>query len=130
MPLAESKIDWALLGRFTNMTRPKSEVLLSSVPNNYVEQRLDMLESVGFNVIAFEPRTHLLLCQGDCFAPDATLPQMVLDIGATASTDLIIVVNGAPRLTRSIPIGQPGHHPLGYQRRPRRRRRPGNPVRL
>ena len=100
-PLAESKIDWALLGDSPH-DPTKSEVLLSSVPNSYVEQRLDMLEGVGFNVIAFEPDTFAVMRA--IVAPDATLPQMVLDIGSRA-TDLIIVVNGAPRLTRSIPIG-------------------------
>src|SRR5205085_8064463 len=34
----------------------------------------------------------------------ATAPQMVLDIGSKA-TDLIITMNGAPRLIRSIPTG-------------------------
>jgi type IV pilus assembly protein PilM len=37
-------------------------------------------------------------------APDAAMPQMVLDVGAR-STDLVIAMNGAPRLTRSIPVG-------------------------
>jgi type IV pilus assembly protein PilM len=100
-PLAESKIDWALLGD-SPKDPTKSEVLLSSVSNNYVESRLDMLESVGFNVIAFEPDTFAVM--RSIVAPDATLPQMVLDVGARSS-DLIIVINGAPRLTRSIPVG-------------------------
>lgn len=100
-PLAESKIDWALLGD-SPKDPTKSEVLLSSVSNNYVESRLDMLEGVGFNVIAFEPDTFAVMRA--IVAPDATLPQMVLDVGARSS-DLIIVINGAPRLTRSIPVG-------------------------
>jgi type IV pilus assembly protein PilM len=61
-----------------------------------------MLEAVGFNVIAFEPDTFAVM--RSIVAPDATLPQMVIDVGAR-STDLIIVINGAPRLTRSIPAG-------------------------
>jgi type IV pilus assembly protein PilM len=100
-PLAESKIDWSLLG-----DSPKdpttSEVLLSSVSNSYVESRLDVLEAVGFNVIAFEPDTFAIVRA--VVAPDATTPQMVLDVGARTS-DLVIVVNGAPRLTRTIPVG-------------------------
>lgn len=100
-PLAESKIDWVLLGD-SPKDPSKSEVLLSSVPNSYVESRLDMLEAVGFNVIAFEPDTFAVMRA--MIAPDATQPQMVLDIG-DRSTDLVIAVNGAPRLTRSIPVG-------------------------
>jgi type IV pilus assembly protein PilM len=100
-PLAESKIDWALLGDSPKDPN-KSEVLLSSVSNAYIEGRLDLLEGVGFNVIAFEPDTFCLM--RSIVAPDATLPQMVIDVGAQSS-DLVVVVNGAPRLSRSIPIG-------------------------
>jgi type IV pilus assembly protein PilM len=100
-PLAESKIDWALLGD-SPKDPTKSEVLLSSVSNSYIESRLDILEEVGFNVIAFEPDTFAVMRA--IIAPEATTPQMVLDVGSRSS-DLIIVVNGAPRLTRSIPVG-------------------------
>jgi type IV pilus assembly protein PilM len=100
-PLAESKIDWALLGD-SPKDSSKSEVLLSSVSNTYVEGKLDMMESIGFNVIAFEPDTFAVM--RSIIAPDATVPQMVLDVGAR-STDLVIALNGAPRLTRSIPVG-------------------------
>lgn len=100
-PLAESKIDWQLLGD-SPVDKTKVEVLLSSVPNEYVESRLDLLESIGLNVIAFEPDSMAL---ARAVVPsEAVLPQMILDIG-NMSTDLVIVVNGAPRLTRAIPTG-------------------------
>lgn len=100
-PLSESKIDWAMVGDAPS-DNSKVEVLLSSVPNEFIESRLDMLESIGLNVIAFEP-DNLALARS-MFAPDATTPQMVLDIG-NKTTDLVIIMNGAPRLTRSIPTG-------------------------
>lgn len=100
-PLAESKIDWALLGD-SPKDKTKVEILLSSVTNEFIEARLDLLESIGLNVIAFEPDP-LALCRA-LVAPETTLPQMVIDIG-NKSTDLAIIVNGAPRLTRSIPTG-------------------------
>jgi type IV pilus assembly protein PilM len=100
-PLAESKIDWALLGD-SPKDPTKSEVLLSSVSNSYIESRLDILEEAGFNVIAFEPDTFAVIRA--IVAPESNEPQMVLDVGSRSS-DLVIVVNGAPRLTRSIPIG-------------------------
>lgn len=100
-PLAESKIDWAPLGD-SPKGASKIEVLLSSVNNAYVESRLDMLEGAGFNVIAFEPDTFALV--RSLIATDINTPQMVLDIG-TASTDLVVAMKGAPRLTRSIPVG-------------------------
>ena len=100
-PLAESKIDWALLGD-SPKDATKVEILLSSVTNDFIEKRLDMLESIGLNVIAFEPES--LALTRALMAPDAMAPQMILDIGNRA-TDLVITMNGAPRLTRSIPTG-------------------------
>ncbi len=100
-PLAESKMDWALIGD-SPKDKTKVEVLISSVSNDFVEKRLDMLESIGLNVIAFEP-DNLALSRA-LLSQEAVMPQMVLDIG-TISTDLVIVMNGAPRLTRSIPTG-------------------------
>ncbi len=100
-PVNESKIDWAYLGD-SPKDPAKIEVLLSSVTNEFVEQRLDLLESIGLNVIAFEP-DNLALARAIVPA-DAKTPQMVLDIGSS-NTDLVITVNGAPRLTRSMPTG-------------------------
>lgn len=100
-PLDESKIDWALLGD-SPVDKTKVEILLSSVPNDFIERRLDILESIGLNVVAFEPDNLALV--RSMLAADSNEAQMVIDIGST-STDLVIVSNGAPRLTRSIPTG-------------------------
>jgi Tfp pilus assembly PilM family ATPase len=80
----------------------KVEVLLSSVPNSYVEQRLDLIESVGLNVIAFEP--DYLAVSRSLLAPGTLAPQLIIDMGQT-STDLVVATSDAPRLTRSIPTG-------------------------
>lgn len=100
-PLASSKLDWALLGD-SPADKTKVEVLISSVSNDVTENRLDMLESIGLNVIAFEP-DNLALARA-VLPPEITLPQMAIDVGSR-STDLIISINGAPRLARSIPTG-------------------------
>lgn len=97
----ESKIDWALLGD-SPKDPAKVEILISSAPNEFIEKRLDILESIGLNVIAFEPDN--LAITRAMLAPDATLPTMVVNIGGI-STDLVVVMNGAPRLMRSIPTG-------------------------
>jgi type IV pilus assembly protein PilM len=100
-PLAESKIDWALLGD-SPKDRTKVEILLSSVPNDFIEKRLDLLESIGLNVVAFEPDS---MAMSRAIIPaDQMSAQMVLDIGAK-STDLVISMNGGARLTRAIPTG-------------------------
>lgn len=100
-PLAESKIDWAILG--DSPKDPKRiEVLLSSVPNAFVEARLAILEAAGLNTVAIEPDGMAL---GRSIIPSGvTAPQMVLDIGHLY-TDLVIVMVGAPRLVRAIPTG-------------------------
>jgi type IV pilus assembly protein PilM len=100
-PLNESKIDWAILGD-SPADKTKVELLLSSVPNKFVEDRLDMLEAIGLNVIAFEP-DNLALARA-MSAGDSPAPQMIIDVGFKG-TDLVIIANGAPKLTRSIPTG-------------------------
>lgn len=100
-PLEESKIDWALLGD-SPKDDSKVEILLSSVSNEYVESRLDLLESIGLNVIAFEPDS--LALSRALIAEDSKAVQLVVDIG-NMNTDLVISMNGAPHLTRSIPSG-------------------------
>lgn len=100
-PLDTSKIDWVLLGD-SPQDKVKVEVLLSSVSNDYVESKLDMLESIGLNVIAFEPDN--MAVTRAMLASESTLPQMVVDMGSQ-STDLVVAINGAPRLMRSIPTG-------------------------
>jgi type IV pilus assembly protein PilM len=100
-PLEKSKIDWAVIGD-SPKDKTKVEVLLSSVENDFVEQRLDLLESIGLDVVAFEP-DNLALTRA-LISGDVPQPQMVLDIGSK-STDLVVTVGGAPRLTRSIPTG-------------------------
>lgn len=100
-PLSESKIDWAILGD-SPKDKTKQEILLTSVTNEFIEKQLDMLESIGLNVIAFEP-DNLALVRA-MVAPEVVTPQVVLDIGYK-TTDLVITMNGAPRLTRSIPTG-------------------------
>lgn len=100
-PMAESKLDWALLGD-SPTDKTKVELLLTSVTNKYVEARLDMLESIGLNVIAFEPE-NLALTRA-MLAPEQPGAQLVFSIGERSS-ELVIIMAGAPRLTRSIPTG-------------------------
>lgn len=100
-PPTTSKLEWVLLGD-SPVDKTKSEVLISSVSNDVTESILDVLESIGLNVIAFEPDN--LAIARSLFAPDNMLPQMAIDVGAKA-TDLVLSINGAPRLARSIPTG-------------------------
>lgn len=100
-PLADSKIDWAVIGD-SPADPNKVEILLSSVPNEFIETRLDLLESIGLNVIAYEPDNLSLV--RSIMALDSTEPQMLIDIGSK-STDIVVTMGGIPRLTRAIPTG-------------------------
>ncbi|HVU59903.1 MAG TPA: type IV pilus assembly protein PilM [Candidatus Saccharimonadales bacterium] len=100
-PLNESKIDWAVLGD-SPLDKTKAEIMLTSVPNDFIERRLDIIESTGLNTIAFEPDN---LALARALSPaDATYPYLILDMGRK-STDLVTMLGGLPRLTRSIPTG-------------------------
>lgn len=100
-PIDESKIDWAMLG--DSPKEPgKLEILLSSIPNNFVEQRLDMLEGIGLNVIAFEPDNLALV--RSLVPPQVAEPLVIVDMGRK-NTDIVITMDGAPRLSRAIPTG-------------------------
>lgn len=100
-PLAKSKLDWLVIGN-SPVDPKKVEVLLSSVANDFVEARLDMLESIGLNTIAFEPDSMALARA--IIPTGAPAPQMVLDMG-NSTTDLVIAMGGIPRLIRSISVG-------------------------
>ncbi len=100
-PVAESKIDWQYISD-SPVDKTKVEVIISSVTNAYVERVLDMLEGIGLNVIAFEPDT-MSLCRS-LIAPNLSAPQLIVDIG-NKNTDLVISMDGTPRLSRSISTG-------------------------
>lgn len=99
-PLDESKVDWALIGD-SPVDKTKQEILLTSVPNKFVEERLDLLESIGLNVVTFEP-DNLAMARA-LAVPDGS-PQLILDVGRR-STDLVVMLGDVPHLTRNIPTG-------------------------
>lgn len=100
-PIADSKIDFSLIGD-SPKDHTKVEIILTSITNAFVEERLDLLESIGLNVIAFEPESIALT--RSMVAPTTQTPTLVLDIGSM-TTDLIITMGNAPRLIRSINFG-------------------------
>lgn len=101
MAIDETKVDWALLGQSLHDSK-QQEVLLASTANTYTEERLEFIESLGFNVIAAEPdpiaMVRSLLPLG---LQDARL---IIDVGERA-TDLAITFGDSPRLVRNIPTG-------------------------
>ncbi len=99
--IEESKIDWAVVGK-----SPKDptldEVLIASVANSFTEQRLDLIEGLGLNVIAIEPDA-LALCRA-YLKEESQDAHVIIDVGDFAS-DVIITIGDTPRLIRSLPTG-------------------------
>lgn len=101
MAIDEVKIDWAILGK--SLRDPsKIEVLLASVANKFSESRLDMIEGLGLNVVALEPDSLALV--RSLVPVGSKDAHMIVDF-ADFTTDIVIVLDGAPRLVRSIPVG-------------------------
>lgn len=101
MNIAETKVDWAVLGD-SPTGNDQVEVLLAAVSDSYAEARLDMLESIGLNVVAIEPDS-IALCRS-LVPRGQTEAVMVLDIG-DKSTDLVVMYVNTPRLIRAVPTG-------------------------
>lgn len=101
MAIDEVKLDWAILGK--SLREPnKIEVLLASVANKFSEARLDLVEGLGLNVVAIEPDS--LALTRSLMPLGSRDVHMIVDFG-DFTTDIVIVLDGAPRLVRSIPVG-------------------------
>lgn len=101
MPLDKVKLDWAVMGPSPDNSG-NQEVFLVAAPNTYTESSLELLESIGLNVVAIEPDAIAL---ARALVPTTyTGVCMVLDLGAN-STDLVVISGGVPRLVRSIAMG-------------------------
>lgn len=101
MSLDEAKIDWAVLGKSVNDST-KNEVLLASVSNKFSESRLDLIEGLGLNVVAIEPDSLALV--RSLLPPGQKDAQLIIDVG-DFSTDIVMTLEEAPRLIRSLPVG-------------------------
>lgn len=101
MAVDDAKVDWALLGNSLR-AQNQQEVLLSSVAKSYSEDRLELVESLGLNVIAAEPDPIAMVRSLTVSSQNGAIVQM--DMGEV-STDIAIVYGDAPRLIRTIPTG-------------------------
>ena len=97
----ETKVDWVLLGQSLH-DQKQQEVLLASTANTYAEDRLEFIESLGFNVIAAEPDPIAMVRS---LLPTGVMDaRLIIDVGEQ-STDLAITYGDTPRLIRTIPTG-------------------------
>ena len=98
-----TKVDWALLGPSLN-NAAKQEVILASVDVDYSEKRLDFVESLGLNVIALEPDPLAMSRALNIDNGNSSGANLVLNM-SYRQTDVAVMLNGMPRLIRSLPIG-------------------------
>lgn len=101
MAIEDAKVDWALLGNSLR-AQNQQEVLLSSVAKKYSEERLELVESLGLNVIAAEPDPIAMVRA--LTIPNQNAVILKMDMGEL-STDIAIVYGDTPRLIRTIPTG-------------------------
>lgn len=101
MSVDDAKVDWALLGPSLR-AQNQLEVLISSVARDYSESRLELVETLGLNVIAAEPDPIAMVRA--LTVPGSSGAVVQLDMGEH-STDIAIVYGDTPRLVRTIPTG-------------------------
>lgn len=101
IPIADAKTDWVSLG--TSMRNPQmQEILLASTSKEYTENRLEFVESLGFNVIAAEPEPIAMI--RSLLPPAAADARILVDVGEN-STNIAVTFKDTPRLVRSLPMG-------------------------
>lgn len=99
MPVDQVRLDWTVLG--PGKSENEQLVLLVAAPNVTTEKYLQIFEKAGLELVALE--VDLTALSRAVLTPDAGHVVM-LDIGSLAST-VSLVVNGAPRLIHSVPVG-------------------------
>jgi type IV pilus assembly protein PilM len=101
MSVDEAKLDWANLGK-SQRNDNEVEVLLASVSNKFSEDRLDLIEGLGLNVVALEPEPLALV--RSLVPADNKNALMIIDF-SDFSTDIVVVIGDKPRLVRSLSTG-------------------------
>lgn len=103
IPMAtdEAKVDWALLGQSLH-DPSQQEVLLASTAIVYAEERLELVEGLGFDVIAAEPDPIAMI--RSVATPGYRDAQVIVDVGEQ-TINVAIMYGDAPRLVRTIPNG-------------------------
>ena len=97
-----SKVDWAILDPEVQEAE-KKEVFICSVKNDYIETRLEMLESLNLNVLCFEPDS-LALARATANSGNMEQASMIIDFGFN-DTDIVISLKNQPRLITSVDTG-------------------------
>lgn len=101
MAVDEAKVDWSLLGQSPH-DPSQHEVLLASTASSYTEEWLELIEDLGFDVIAAEPDPLAMI--RSTLTPGAKDAQVIIEMGEQ-SANVAITYGDVPRLVRTIPNG-------------------------
>lgn len=101
IPLDEAKVDWSVLGQSLH-DPAQQEVLIASTPVKYAEERMELIESLGLEVIAAEPDPLAMI--RSVSVPGTKDAQIIVDIGEE-SINVAVTYGDLPRLVRTIPSG-------------------------
>jgi len=101
MDVDDAKVDWALLGQSLH-DPSQQEVLVASTAIAYSEERLELVEGLGFDVIAAEPDPLAMI--RSVLRPGAKDAQVIVDMGEQ-SINVAMTYGDVPRLVRTIPNG-------------------------
>lgn len=99
MAIDQVKLDWAVLDQ--SKDGKQLEVLLVAAPNAAVDKYVSILEKAGLEALALEANA---MAAARAMVPTGNLAVAMVDFGAL-DTDVTIVLNNAPRLIRSVPVG-------------------------
>ena len=99
MAMNDAQADYVILGPSPN-DAAKTEILVASTAKEFAESQLELVEKVGFNVVAMEPE---VLAMARALTPVGMNDAVLLVDFGEHSTDLAIVYQGKPRLVRTIP---------------------------
>ena len=123
MPIEETILDWRVIEQpeekkpEKNKKQPKGtlqdekkvtdtktdhiEVLITVAPKTLVEKYLTIFKAAKLNLLSLETESFAL---ARSLAAKDTSPFMIIDMGAI-STDIILIENGVPVISRSIDVG-------------------------
>jgi type IV pilus assembly protein PilM len=99
MALDQARLDWVVVG--PGAKPEEQDVLLLATPNSLADRYLAIMEGAGLEIVGLE--TDGLALSRSMVHTNAA-PALVLEIG-TATSTIVAVLEGAPRLIRSVPVG-------------------------
>ncbi len=110
-PLEETVLDWEIVGETEAEITPKegegrkkvlmSRILLTAASKSLVSRYTEIFKNAGLDLESLETEAVALVRS---LVGEDTTPLLLIDMGATA-TDICLVEDASPRLTRSIDIG-------------------------